>query len=1064
MHIGQKMRNYRELITSPENLSWAWRKARRLYIDSDGFIDYGEISAFELDIDSQLKAISADLSSGEYRLANLVHLPQPKKPDDDGPRMRQYFHVKVRDQVAWLAVANVIGPTLDSKMPNWSYGNRLYKAAWWEDDDGSEKLEIGPYRDSTGRLYRKFQHSWPLFRRQLSLTARLMVDGLGDPELLEDSEKQAFSYSERPRYLDPDYWPEAQSKAIYYASLDLERFYPSIRTDAILKVFSSHLDGFDEDPWLKNLLSNMLDFSIAKNGSCRLEDPLVQPVTEAGSFPHLPTGLMVAGFLANVLMLPIDDEIERKLLTNRNVAHFRFVDDHAIIATGFDELIDWIKAYDNLLKQYDVGAKISETKYDPPRIFDVVTGTANKEVESQVRSEAELDGSQPAALLTKTLALVSELANADFDILPEQSRMQRLGELEWLLLAGIPEDEIRADTRAAFAAGRIAQLVPIAFNPSPELVQAWRAYRRLRSIEEDQRSPDHSEELEGARRSLRERSNADYKRYRKLTAHYFKLLERAFTEHPNRARLLLRIFRYCRVTGHGGVATTLSWIVKQSESDHFPTAQYLSSFSLQALAVNVAAAAHALTNEHLLYRERLAARWFLLSVSSSKSITSINAILLQDRERHCCDESAISALRAAIALAKAVTSREPRFSAINRRVSALAEAIDAPSLASNSSTWTEKTGRSIGVWVHFLEMFGRSDEASFAWRVSAQAHDPLHLLDWMNLRKHPEELPPQASEFLSETPPRKLNTRDAGWLLDHRRSPDFVRSLVLEDSEAGQAIKRYEDELSKLEGYLSLIEWTAALEDLSRSDPRVSEWTALEIMRLLLDKTTSFGDGSIADLDELHPSNILLPSAWLQLPPQEEAGLVGQWTWTAWHSFARRAQIEIVTNKIEDYRRQPLFGTDLSPVERWTYQLRGCGLLLLGLITRDFSLPAYWNVPGLERDITSFVRHCLEESIISSRSQSIIEAATLPRSVETRMIQNAPWAFFGNRASDIINDTRSDPPLLRDIAALKDAIVEAQQVLERNQLTVLNHAPRQLVPMNIIQLSKNAVEIPEIEA
>ena len=144
--------------------------------------------------------------------------------------------------------------------------------------------------------------------------------------------------------------------------------------------------------------------------------------------------------------------------------------------------------------------------------------------------------------------------------------------------------------------------------------------------------------------------------------------------------------------------------------------------------------------------------------------------------------------------------------------------------------------------------------------------------------------------------------------------------------------------------------------------------------------------------------------------------------------------------------------------------MRGCGLLLLGLVTKDFSLPAWWNVRGLERDIAAFVRHRLEDAIISSRSQAIIEAATLPRSIETRLIQRAPWAFFGDRTTAVITDTRHDPPLLRDIEDLKVAIANAQAVLEHNQLTVLNHAPRQLIPMNIIQLSQNAVPIPDIEA
>jgi hypothetical protein len=44
-----------------------------------------------------------------------------------------------------------------------------------------------------------------------------------------------------------------------------------------------------------------------------------------------------------------------------------------------------------------------------------------------------------------------------------------------------------------------------------------------------------------------------------------------------------------------------------------------------------------------------------------------------------------------------------------------------------------------------------------------------------------------------------------------------------------------------------------------------------------------------------------------------------------------------------------------------------------------------------------------------------------------------------------------------------NALVKAQRTLERNQITVLNHEPRQLVPMNIIQLAGTAVEMPELE-
>jgi hypothetical protein len=190
------MSRVREQLTSRENITWAWQKARRLYQSADGPVDVAEVAGFELDLERQLNLMATDFSELSYRLRPLALLPQPKKPDENGsPRLRQSFHVSVRDQVAWIALVNVVGPMLDSKMPAWSYGHRLYKAAWFEHShEGPSHLELGPYRHSSGNLYRRFKHSWPLFRRHISLSARLMVSALGDEGQLDWSEQSALSY------------------------------------------------------------------------------------------------------------------------------------------------------------------------------------------------------------------------------------------------------------------------------------------------------------------------------------------------------------------------------------------------------------------------------------------------------------------------------------------------------------------------------------------------------------------------------------------------------------------------------------------------------------------------------------------------------------------------------------------------------------------------------------------------------------------------------------------------------------------------------------------------------
>jgi hypothetical protein len=309
-----------------------------------------------------------------------------------------------------------------------------------------------------------------------------------------------------------------------------------------------------------------------------------------------------------------------------------------------------------------------------------------------------------------------------------------------------------------------------------------------------------------------------------------------------------------------------------------------------------------------------------------------------------------------------------------------------------------------------------------------------------------------------------LEEIDAGWLLDHQQALSAPADTELFTGAAGAALQRYRIERANWEGCPSLLEWTSKISTLPPADPRASEWTALEVLRLLVQKVTTFGAGSLQDLDELHPANILLDAGWLSEPSEAEVAEGGRWTWETWRQHVRaRSLPQVVHSKIRDYRRHPERFASGEAGKDWQYQLRGSGLLLLGLITKDFSLPSNWNVRGLERNVGGFVRERLEESVISSRSQSIIEAATLPRSLETARIRSAPWAFFGAREVSAVTDTRSDPPLISDPQDLMNALVKAQRTLERNQITVLNHEPRQLVPMNIIQLAGTAVEMPELE-
>ncbi|PSJ19890.1 hypothetical protein CVH10_20485, partial [Halomonas sp. ND22Bw] len=75
----------------------------------------------------------------------------------------------------------------------------------------------------------------------------------------------------------------------------------------------------------------------------------IQPPVTSDRLVGIPTGLFVGGFLANVAMLDIDLIADQMLSDTRQIAHFRFVDDHEVLAYDFETLRVWIQTYMGLL-------------------------------------------------------------------------------------------------------------------------------------------------------------------------------------------------------------------------------------------------------------------------------------------------------------------------------------------------------------------------------------------------------------------------------------------------------------------------------------------------------------------------------------------------------------------------------------------------------------------------------------------------------------------------------------------------------------------------------------------
>jgi len=76
----------------------------------------------------------------------------------------------------------------------------------------------------------------------------------------------------------------------------------------------------------------------------------------------------------------------------------------------------------------------------------------------------------------------------------------------------------------------------------------------------------------------------------------------------------------------------------------------------------------------------------------------------------------------------------------------------------------------------------------------------------------------------------------------------------------------------------------------------------------------------------------------------------------------------------------------------------------------------------------------------------------LPRSVETAFLEQRP-DLFGNQRRKSADDTEFDRQIY-DTEDFTLMITEAQAILAQNQMTVLNHQPRQLIPVQLHDASR----------
>jgi hypothetical protein len=1069
------------LLTRPENLYWAWKKFQRNIRYGNFLYDEIEVAQFEANLKQEFDRIIKQFKSLTYQMGAIRPLPHPKKPDDNGDvQARQSFWIPVRDQVAWIAFVNIVGPWLEEKMPPWSYGNRLYRSVWIDEtEDDKHYVKLGWFRHTAGHIYRKFKQSWPVYRRHIFLTAKAMAkvldpDDLDEPELRVLKAEKYFSARDKLPYLKAGYWGRNSIKRdnLYWAGIDFKKFFPSIRLNCVKSNLSTFSDHFPKE--IIKLSRHLMRFPLDLRDYDEKELGYLDLPIDKKVFKGIPTGLPVAGFLANVALLEVDKKVAERLKEQQNsekpvIAHFRYVDDHIFISRDFDALIEWINGYKAIIEECKTGASIKNEKTEPKDVAPCLflhDDKIEKDKEKKARKACLLDAQYPSPLMTKTLGLVSNLAHIEFDLLQQPERTNLINEFEHLLLAEFPDREIRADTRMSFAATRLSWYGPRIVRPDRanlcvlerEMAQILRDKKEISEKIRHQRKTskirlklekelallsDRKAHLKDHRQKMLNKIERNSERDRKRIFH---LLMKAVHDYPDKLVLWNRVLQFCRYSGHEDLEK-IHEEIHLSEKKFPLTAAYIRALLQQFVATQVMRCAADISNIKLSIHIRNTALSYLNGVLRSSFVLSpVKGDKFFEKRS---DQIFQCALGSANLILKQMETDEIVTKEIKQKLAGYIKKRVSTSWTRAGKRWSKETAYPLAVWTWWaekklqgkigvnpgqiwLKMAKKLDiKDHFAWHVWSIY--PAHLLKTVGPKLFVEDSF-EGNEYLKKG--------NEGWLYEVLSEKTKIVSNLIKKrgtcDTANNVISIIDSKKFSLDKWVA---WTNRKFQRNLFDPRVSEWTSMAIIDQVLYLIEDQKQIQSNFRYQLHPANISVPVQWKK---PKSAAL----TWERWHKELKNTSIKIRKTKklVHDPRFNPSASVQ-SVSEKELVEIRAVGMLLLGLISRTFTWPIPWNFIGHEMAGVAFGHAKKQEVPCSSWTTAILEACLLPRPRETFFLDNS----LQETPDD---DTTLDPPKISSIEKLHDYVKKAKDVLERNQITVQNHMPRQLIPVKLQQLTR----------
>lgn len=494
-----------EALFTPWVMRIAWRKVETWYENSGDVYDIAERLQWQMDPWSHLKQLRDELVSGLYHPGPFSLIPYPKKDN-----IRHYCMPSLRDQVAFMACMVLLGPFIEGRMYNVSFGNRLFRPRVLQSVSGGFKRWFrAPFSLSEGRLFDGFSSSYGLFRRVLQGIVDRTLDGSDHTDPINNG----------VIFEDPDLLPYADdpplgvTEQISYARLDISKAFPSVDRSVLGETLLSMMRGGSTDttwgrpifpslqvtdpsrPW-SSTIENKRDWVGPHPWHLLLADESLRMRLTNHFLTHLnaveysswqkppnwiqsgrdlwlkgerdipipkgtgiPTGLAISGILLNVLLTRLDAVVCERYGTSReqnagqDVVYLRFVDDMVVLAVSDEQLDIAVRTIQKTIEE--LGLHLNTNKVKPgsvkSRLFpEETTLESNEDAEKITRLHAD-------KFSTEIVHELSDLAEEGLDEMFGPESFLRLQDLLKLALHKEEDLEVAVDGRLSFSLNKIAR-------------------------------------------------------------------------------------------------------------------------------------------------------------------------------------------------------------------------------------------------------------------------------------------------------------------------------------------------------------------------------------------------------------------------------------------------------------------------------------------------------------------------------------------------------------------------------------------------------------------------------